>query len=147
MSKDPSQPVLYSTFLGGQGPSWDGRTGYETPTGNKHAGSSFASPNAGRQPVAVLERTFEFRLAGSETQEQSVPVVGPADGSVVVAVNKVRAYLSSGGDAPAARGAISGFEVWVARREGAVVCCARLSDFAPADLVVVQADVAVLQAP
>lgn len=90
-----------------------------------------------------MTRTFEFRLSGSETQEQALPVPGPADRSVVVAVNNVRAYLTESSDAGASQNTIGGIEVWAERREGAVVCRARLSDFAPGDLVVVPADVAV----
>jgi hypothetical protein len=142
MSKNPSQPIVYSTYLGGQGMTWDGN-GYVTGVQGTHAAADFPASHLGRRPVALVQRTFEFRLCGSEMQEQSVPAPGPADGTVVVAVNNIRTYLTGSGDAGVSRSAIGAVEVWAERREGAIVCCARLSDFGVGDLVVVQADVVV----
>jgi hypothetical protein len=150
MSKQPATPFTYATYLSDGGKPLLGATEsfvfgdpgvrvceYETSSSTS---MDWLGP---RQPALPLaRRTFEFRLSGSETQEQSVPAAGPEDGSVVVAVNNVRAYLTGSGDAGASLSRISGVEVWAERRDGAVVCCARLSDFAAADLVVVRADVA-----
>ena len=151
MSKQPAMPNTYATYLSGQGTPLPGSIGhfvygnsgirvceYETSSS-----TNMVWPGPRQPALPLARRTFEFRLCGSETQEQSVPAPGPEDGSVVVAVNNVRAYLTGSSDAGASRSAIGGVEVWAERREGAVVCCARLSDFAAGDLVVVQADVAV----
>jgi hypothetical protein len=82
--------------------------------------------------------TFEFRLAGSETQEQAWPGGGPRTGSV--AIQRVRAYLSRLGAAPADPSAIAGLEVHAERRAAGIVCTAQLSDFGTEEIVVVQVD-------
>src|SRR5258708_621729 len=151
MSKQPAMPNTYATYLSGQGKPLArriehfvfGNSGVRVGENETSSSSSRVWPGPRQPALPPARRTFEFRLCGSETQEQSVPDPGPEDGSVVVAVNNVRAYLAGSGDAGASRSAIGGVEVWAERREGAVVCCARLSDFAAGDLVVVQADIAV----
>src|SRR5262245_3667168 len=98
------QTGKYQTFLGGEGPS--GRSGaatYVTECGSQ----SVSFPAA--PPAPVLWRTFEFRLAGSEAQEQSAPL--PPRATFVVTANPVRVYLT-GGEAPAGPpGAVGGIEV------------------------------------
>ena len=100
-------------------------------------------------PPAVLPaqplhaQTFEFRLSGSEAQEQSVALGAVGRGGAIVATRCVRAYLTRSGDAGAASSVIGGFEVHAELRDGQLVCSAALSDFGPGDLVVVQVEVAV----
>ncbi len=90
----------------------------------------------------LLTRTFEFRLAGTETQEQCVPLasgLGPA--GLLLTTTAVRAYLTRTADPVAAISAIGGVEVAAELGAGGIVCRASLSDFGSGDLVVVQVDV------
>jgi hypothetical protein len=86
---------------------------------------------------------LEFRLCGSEGQTQTIPVPVSGSGSVIVAIDPVRAFLSGGGPAAAARTAIGGVEARAQYDAGQVVCTAQLSEFDPGDLVVVQVELAV----
>ncbi len=103
-----------------------------------------AEPLPARTPgQARLTRTFEFRLTGTETQEQCVPLAaarGPA--ACFLTTTAVRAYLTRTADPAAASSAIGGVEVAAELGAGGIVCRASLSDFGPGDLVVVQVDVA-----
>lgn len=98
-----------------------------------------AGPVAAGQPV--IQRGVEFRLCGSEVQEQVVALDG-ASGALAVAFNNVRAYLTRCGESTTSS-AIGGVEVQVALRGNQAVCTARITDFAAEDLVVVQVDVVV----
>ncbi len=89
-----------------------------------------------------LTHTFEFRLTGSETQEQCVPVgSGLSPAELLLATQGVRSTLRAPRirRQPSARSAR-----WKWRRScaGGIVCRASLSEFGPRDLVVVQVDVA-----
>jgi hypothetical protein len=102
-------------------------------------------PTAAAAPrTPLLRHTFEFRLSGSETQEQSLPL---AEGSssrpagAILAIQSVRTYLTREG-ALAATSAIGGVEVDADLRPGGIFCTARLSDFGASDLVVVRVEVA-----
>jgi hypothetical protein len=89
-----------------------------------------------------LTHTFEFRLTGSETQEQCLPLspeFPPAE--FILATPSVRACVTRIQDPAAASSAIGGVEVQAELRAGAIVCRASLADFSPGDLVVVQVDV------
>ena len=93
-----------------------------------------------RAPVVLLSaHTFEFRLSGSEEQEQSLelPPIPRGDGFVVGA-SQVRSFVTR--DPGAADAAIGSIEVRTEVRAQRLVCSARLSDFGPADLVVVQVE-------
>ena len=108
-------------------------------------------PSAGDPPPAltppqpVLRHTFEFRLTGSETQEQCLPLAsGLRPAELLLATQAVRAYLTRTGE-QAATSAIGGVEVGAELRAGGIVCRASLSDFGPGDLVVVQVEVALFK--
>src|SRR6266702_8056174 len=91
MSKQPAMPNTYATYLSGQGKPLAGSIGhvvfgnsgvrvceYETSSSTNKV---WPGP---RQPALPLaRRTFEFRLCGSETQEQSVPAPGPGRPGVI----------------------------------------------------------------
>jgi hypothetical protein len=97
---------------------------------------------ASETPRPAARHTFEFRLGGSETQEQGWPGGGPRAGQV--AIQRVRAYLSRPGADPADPSVIAGLEVHAERRAAGIVCTAQLSDFGPAETVVVQVEVEVV---
>jgi hypothetical protein len=81
---------------------------------------SAAPRQAGR---AISEHTFEFRLSGSERQEQSWPG-GVA--AAIVAIRRVRTYLTRHGEPAEATSAIGGVEVRAERR-GADILAPRSS--------------------
>ena len=146
MSKQPAMPFTYATYLSGDGKCSQfvfGNPGARVGEQETGGPSNMEWPDPRQSALPLVTRTFEFRLSGSETQEQALPVPGPADRSVVVAVNNVRAYLTGSGETGVPQNTIGGIEVWAECGQGAVVCRARLSDFAAGDLVVVRADVAV----
>jgi hypothetical protein len=92
-----------------------------------------------RQPI--LTHTFEFRLSGSETHEQWLPL---SEGSFrlaqsVVAMRSVQASLTRDGNAAAS--ATNGVEVHAELRPAGIFCTAKLSDFGEGDLVVVRVEV------
>ncbi len=59
-----------------------------------------------------VTHTFEFRLVGSETQEQCVPLAsGLSPAELRLATQGVRAYLTRTGEPAAASSAIGGLEV------------------------------------
>src|SRR5258708_4902431 len=132
MSKRPAMPNTYATYLSGQGKPVRGRIehfvfgkmGVRVGEYETSSSSSRVWPGPRQPALPLARRTFEFRLCGSETQEQSVPAPGPEDGSVVVAVNNVRAYLTGSGDAGASRRAIRGLGVLAARLHRPVACSA-----------------------
>jgi hypothetical protein len=74
MIKDPSEPIDCSTFLGGQGPSWDGRARYETPTGIAHAVSSFPSPNPGLDEWTDLS-LFDTDIVSAKARQEGFTAV------------------------------------------------------------------------
>ena len=85
--------------------------------------------------------TFEFRLSGSETEEQAAPISSlawPSD--FIVAIERVRTYVTRQGEAAAAS-AIGGVEVHAELRPGGIFATAQLSDFGTGDLIVVQVEV------
>jgi hypothetical protein len=98
---------------------------------------SAAPRQAGR---AISEHTFEFRLSGFERQEQSWPRGAAA--APIVAIQRVRAYLTRQGEPAEATSAIGGVEVHAELRGADILCTAQLSDFGPGELVVVQVEVA-----
>ena len=122
-------------------PTIDSPNGRTSPNRNDSAprGTAGAPRETAR---SAARHTFEFRLAGSETQEQAWPGGGPAAGQV--AIQRVRTYLSRAGAAPADPSAIAGLEVHAERRAAGIVCTAQLSDFGPAETVVVQVEVEVV---
>jgi hypothetical protein len=77
-------------------------------------------------------------------QEQVVPPSGSKSWAAggVLAIERVRAYLTRQGEAGAATSAIGGVEVHAELREGGIVCTVQLGDFGEGDLVVVQVEVA-----
>src|SRR5260370_16623468 len=77
MSKRPSQPIVYSTYMGGQGMTWDA-SGYLTGIQGTHAAADFPVSHLGRRPVALVQPTFEFLLCGSEIPAHSLPPPSPA---------------------------------------------------------------------
>jgi hypothetical protein len=104
-----------------------------------------ASPPAAAVPrKPILTHTFEFRLSGSETQEQVVPLSGSKSWAAggVLAIQRVRTYLTRQGVAAAATSAIGGVEVHAELCEGCIFCTVELGDFGAGDLIVVQVDVA-----
>lgn len=111
------------------------------------AGPDHSSPpepgeqHAARTAQPVLKRSLEFRLCGSEMQEQVLALDG-FSGRLIATVNNLRAYLTCCDPSTVGR-AIGGVAVGVALRGAEAVCTVRLTDFAPGDLVVVQVDVAV----
>jgi|SRR5882724_310844 len=119
MSKQPAMPNTYATYLGGQGKPLPGsivhfvfgNSGVRVCEHENSRSTNMVWPGPRQRALPLARRTIELRLCGSETQEQSVPAPGPADGSFVVAVNNVRAYLTGSGDAGASRSAIGGVEV------------------------------------
>ena len=86
---------------------------------------------------------FEFRLCGSERQQQSLALDGCRGAAPIAAIERLRAFLTGAGPSAAAASAIGGIEVYLEAGPGGVVCTAQLSDFKAGDLVVVQVDVAV----
>ena len=93
-----------------------------------------------RQPI--LTHAFEFRLCGSEGQEQWLALpegsFRPADS--VLAMRSVRASLARDGNSAA--NAINGVEVDAELRPTGIFCTAKRSDFGDGDLVVVRVEVA-----
>ncbi len=146
---DPLGTVTTFTYDAQRGMTCVGRetsTIYHDATGASVEGprAVHAEPPPARTPgQARLTRTFEFRLTGTETQEQCVPVAAalrPA--ACFLTTQAVRAYLTRSADPAAATSAIGGVEVAAELGAGGIVCRASLSDFGPGDLVVVQVDVA-----
>ncbi len=90
---------------------------------------------------AALRHCFAFRLCGTETQEQTLALTHFGRSSLIVAIERVRVYLSGAAAAPV--GAIGGVEVHAVLDGRRVVCTAQLSDLPAGDLVVVEVDVAV----
>jgi hypothetical protein len=117
-----------------------------TPQPGVHGNRGSVEPSAAARQAgrAVSEHTFEFRLSGSERQEQSWPRGVAA--APIVAIQRVRAYLTRHGEPAEATSAIGGVEVHAELRGANMVCTAQLSDFGPGDLVVVQVEVAVFEA-
>jgi hypothetical protein len=91
-----------------------------------------------------LAHTVEFRLSGSEMQEQVVPQSGSKSWAAgrVLAIERVRTYLTRQGEATADTRTIGGVEVHAELREGGIFCTVQLGDFGAGDLVVVQVEVA-----
>jgi hypothetical protein len=117
-------------LVGGTGaPAANGKGGGLTPAGERVASRG------------ITEHSFEFRLSGSERQEQSWPRVVAA--APIVAIRRVRAYLTRQGEPAEAMSAIGGVEVHAELRGTDILCTAQLSDFGPGDLVVVQVEVGV----
>jgi len=100
---------------------------------------------AGIQAQPVHLETFEFRLTASEAQEQCAALGNLRPGDYIVATRCMRAYLTRTADPGAASSVIAGLEVHAELRDGNLVCAAALSDFGPADLVVVQVEVALYE--
>jgi hypothetical protein len=105
-------------------------------------GEGKSQGNGLRSALSSLVHTFEFRLIGTEAQEQTLALGGKA-GRAVVAIAAVRANLTRAGDAAAEVSPIGGIDVRAELRDGQAVCRAGLSEFAATDLIVVQVDVAV----
>ena len=85
MSKQPAMPNIYATCLSGQGKPLRGskehfvfgNPGVRVCEHETSSSTNMVWPGP-RQPAFPLARpTFEFRLSGSETQEQSVAAPGP----------------------------------------------------------------------
>jgi hypothetical protein len=89
-----------------------------------------------------LRHCFEVRLCGVEASEQTLAVAAGDATTCLVAIERVRAFVTRDGQAAAAASPISGIEVQARLRNGLVACTAQLSDFPPGDLVVVQVEVA-----
>ncbi len=147
--RDPLGSVTTFTYDGESGMTCVGRetsTFYYDATGASVEGprAVHAEPPPARTPAQPrLTRTFEFRLTGTETQEQCVPLAaarGPA--ACFLTTTAVRATLTRTADPAAGSSAIGGEEVTAELGAGGIVCRAGLSDFGPGDLVVVQVDVA-----
>jgi hypothetical protein len=103
---------------------------------------SAAPAGAKKQRKPILMHTFEFRLSGSETQEQWLPLpegsFRPAES--VLALRSVRASLAR--DSKTAANAVNGVHVDAELRPTGIFCTAKLSDFGDGDLVVVWVEVA-----
>ncbi len=93
--------------------------------------------------TSCQRHAFEFRLAGSETQQQTQALEGLGAGARIVAIERVRAFFTGDGAAGAPASEIGGVEVHAELTAAGVVCTAQLSDFRPGDLLVVQVDLAV----
>jgi hypothetical protein len=117
----------------GATPHYEGAGPPETPKGS--------APSRPEAAVPVFRRAFEFRLAGSETQDQSAPLPRLAGGAFVIATNNVRVYLSRRDGATEPAEAIGGVEVTAALRDDALVVSACLSDLGSQEIVVIQLDV------
>jgi len=119
---------------------WDARP-IDPAEAEQHRAAAAHGAAARRKPI--MTHTFELRLCGSEVQEQSVPMSGPQarPSDFIVAIERVRAYLTRQGEA-IATSAIGGVEVHAELRPSGMFCTAQLSDFGAGDLVVVQVDVA-----
>ena len=98
------------------------------------------APPAGNPPE---RRSLEFRLCGTEAQQQAFPVEAPAGAALLVAIERVQAFLSGDGPAGATARGIGGIDVHAEIAGGTITCTAQVSDFQPADLVVVRVDLAV----
>jgi hypothetical protein len=96
----------------------------------------------GAPATPPLRHCFEFRLCGSESQEQGIALAGMAGAPWIAAIERVRVFLTGQGAAGAPASAIGGVEVHAELRAGRLVCVVELSDFTPQDLVVVQVDLA-----
>jgi hypothetical protein len=119
-------------LLGGLGmPAASGEGGGLTPAGERLA-------RLARR--GITEHTFEFRLSGFERQEQSWPRGVAA--ALIVAIRRVRAYLTRHAEPAEATSAIGGVEVHADLRGADILCTAQLSEFGPGDLVLVQDEVA-----
>jgi hypothetical protein len=90
-----------------------------------------------------LTHTFEFRLSGSEVQEQREPFERYPGSMAVLGITGVRAYLTRQGETTGPLSAIGGLEVSAELDRKSFTCRVGIGDFGPADLVVVQVDVAV----
>jgi hypothetical protein len=106
--------------------------------------AAHVTPTAGATPL--VRRCCEFRLGGSQEQTQTVALDPAPAGKVIVAIERLRAYLAGDGTAGAPASPIGGIEVHAHWCAGQVACTARLSDFRTDDLVVVQVDLAVYAA-
>jgi hypothetical protein len=95
------------------------------------------------RPEPLLRHAFGFRLCGSETREEALPWAGHPPGSCILAIERLRAYVTRDGQSAAPASDIGGVEVHAELQPGRIVCTAQLSDFAAGDLVVVHVDVAV----
>jgi YD repeat-containing protein len=153
--KDPSAPDpknLITTFVydAGRGSVIHGTDGFQRFTYDavgRCTGSTDARGEATpcgpglSAALPTLVHTFEFRLVGTETQEQTLTLSGMT-GRAAVAIAAVRLSLTRTGEAATEVSPIGGIEVHAELRDGAAVCRAGLSEFAAGDLIVVQVDVA-----
>jgi YD repeat-containing protein len=121
---------------------------YGHAVGGKSEDLTPAPPAAPAAPArfgatAHLTQTFEFRLSGSEVQEQREPFGRYPGAMAVLGITGVRAYLTRQGETTGPLSAIGGLEVSAELDRKGFTCRAGVGDFGPADLVVVQVDVAV----
>src|SRR5258708_19297366 len=101
-----------------------------------------AATKAARHTVRRFVRTFEFRLSGSEEAKRSMPLpTVPASDCLMAATQAVRISVTR--SPQRATASIGGVEVHAEVRGEQVICVARVTDFSPDDLVVVQANVIV----
>jgi hypothetical protein len=99
---------------------------------------------AARKPVRPwFSDTIEMRLSGAETQERLVPVEWAEAGRDVLALTRVRAFLTRQGEPAGRSSAIGGIAVRADLQEHGILCIAESSDLGRGDLIVVQVDVAV----
>ncbi len=98
-------------------------------------------PRSTRGPV--FSHTQEFRLTGSGRVTAVMDLPFDVPDEIVVAITRVRASLARPSDPGMASSAIGGVDARAEVQGDGILLSARLSDFARADLVVVQMDVAV----
>ena len=91
----------------------------------------------------VFSNTQEFRLAGSGRSAAIVDLPFEVPDEIVVAITGVRASLARPNEPGMTSSAIGGVDVRAELRGDGILLSAQLSDFAGADLVVVQMDLAV----
>ena len=102
-----------------------------------------AAPKAATRPAEpCFTATVEFRLAGSESAEQCVPLAGLAAQDYLVATQRVSADVTRSAESAGPGSPIGGLEVFAELRDAGIVCTARLSEFSPQDLVVIRVEVA-----
>jgi hypothetical protein len=98
---------------------------------------------ARNQSVPLVLRTFELRLRDAEEQQEIWDLSADLPTRIVVAANKVKAYVTRSGESDLAVSEIGGIEVAVELVDDSLCCTVGLSDFRKGELVVVQVDVAI----
>ena len=101
-----------------------------------------SAPSALQPLQPLLRHRFSFRLSGSESQEQALPCDGLWPDQCIVAIERIRAYVTRDAQTAPAPNTIADMQVDAQLQLGRILCIAQASDLLPTELLVVEVDVA-----